>query len=182
MAVIGGFIASHWKHEGFRRLLPVFVGLLLVNIVAESVKTLALNAFGVPSAGAYLEGQTPNPFSNFVNIWPNTIDGIILTYNGLLATAIVLGLALLYTLKLRYVDDFQRLLLFWVLVASVPFSFLPGYFQTRVIYDMPVSVLAAGGLMVVMSSIDSRGPLRYLLLGGVVLLTANYALQSMLVT
>jgi hypothetical protein len=181
MVVIGGFIASRWKYAGFRPLLLVFVGILLANIVAESVKTLVLNAFGAPAAGAYLVGQTRNPFGNFVNIWPNTIDGIILTYDGLLATTIVLGLALLYTLKLRYVDDFQRLLFVWVLVSSVPFSFLPGYFQTRVIYDMPISVLAAGGLMVVMSSIDSRSPLRYFLLVAVVLLTANYALQSMLI-
>jgi hypothetical protein len=181
MAVAGGFIASHWKTAEFRPLLVSFAGLFLVNIVIESVKTFALSAFGVPAAGQYIVGQTPDPFGNILAIWPNTIDGIMLTYSGLLATAIMLGLALLYTLKLRYGDDFQRLLLLWILVASVPFSFLSGYFQTRIIYDMPIPVLAAGGLMMAMPRAESRGALRLFLLVAVVLLNASYALQSMLI-
>jgi len=145
------------------------------------VRILALSAFGVPAGGEHLLGQTPNPLSNPLALWPNTIVGIILTYNGLLATTIMLGLALLYTLKLRHVDNFQRLLLSWVLVASIPFSLLSGYFQTRIIYDMPIPVLAAGGLMIVMSGLESRGPARLLLLIAVVLLNASYALHSMLI-
>jgi hypothetical protein len=181
MVVAGVFVASHWKSEGSRPLLLSFAGILMVNIVVESVKTLALNGFGVPAAGDDLVSQMPNSLGNLLAIWPNTIDGIMLTYSGLLATAIMLGLALLYTFKLKYVDDFQRLLLSWVLVASVPFAFLSGYLQTRIIYDMPIPTLAAGGLMIVMSRIESRGPLRLFLLLAVVLLNASYALQSMLI-
>jgi hypothetical protein len=181
MAVAGGFVASHWKSLGFRPLLLSYAGILLVNIVVESVRTLALSTFGAPAAGEYLVSQTTNPFSNPLAIWPNAIDGIMLTYSGLLATAVILGLALLYTFRLKYVDNFQRLLLLWVLVASVPFVFLSGYFQTRIIYDVPIPVLSAGGLMMVMARVESRGPLRFFLLLAVILLNASYALQSMLI-
>jgi hypothetical protein len=79
MAVAWGFIASYWRSEGFRPLLLSFAGIFLVNVVVEWVKTLALSAFGAPAAGEYLVGQTTNPFSNLLAIWPNTIDGIMLT-------------------------------------------------------------------------------------------------------
>jgi hypothetical protein len=180
MAVVGGFIASYWKSGNYRPILAFFVGLILANVAVESLKTLVLRAYGVPAAGEYLVGQTPDPFGNLLVIWPNTIDGIILTYNGLLATAIILGLAFLYALRLKHVDTFERLLLSWVLVASLPFLFLSAYFQSRIIYDMPIPILAAGGLMNVMSRFDARGPLRFLLLLVVVLLNATYAIHSML--
>jgi len=180
MAVAGGFIASHWRSDRFRPLLLSFAGIFLVNIVVESVKTLALSAFGVPAAGEYLVGQTTNLFSNLLAIWPNTIDGIMLTYSGLLATAVMLGLALLYMLKLRFVDNFQRLLLSWVLVTSVLFPLLSGYLQTRIIYDLPVPVLAAGGLMMILSKRESRGLAKAFLLLAVVLLNLSYAIRSML--
>jgi hypothetical protein len=180
MAVTGGFIASHWRSDGFRPLLLSFAGIFLVNIVVESVKTLALSAFGVPAAGEYLVGQTTNLFSNLLAIWPNTIDGIMLTYSGLLATAVMLGLALLYMLKLRFVDNFQRLLLSWVLVTSVVFPLLSGYLQTRIVYDLPVPVLAAGGLMMILSKRESRGLAKAFLLLAVVLLNLSYAIRSML--
>ena len=181
MVVAGGFIASHRKSEKFRPLLVSFVVIVFANIVVESVKTLVLSAFGVPAAGEYLVGQTPDPLHNLLTIWPNTIDGVVLTYSGLLATSIALGLAFLFTFRLRYVDNFQRLLLFWILVASVPFCFLSGYLQTRIIYDLPIPVLTAGGLIMMLSRIESRSPLRVFLLLTVVLLNVSYALRSMLI-
>lgn len=180
MAVVGGFIASYWKSGNSRPIIAFFVGLILANIAVDSLKTLVLRAYGVPAAGEYLVSQTPDLFGNLLVVWPNTIDGMILTYNGLLATAIILGLAFLYVLRLKYVDTFERLVLSWVLVASLPFLFLSAYFQTRIIYDMPIPILAAGGLMNVMSRFDARGPLRFFLLLAVVLLNATYAIHSML--
>lgn len=179
MTVAGGFVGSHWKSEKFKPLLHSFAAIVSVNVLVESVKTLAVSAFGAPAAGEYLISQTPTPFDNLLAIWPNVIQGVILTYDGLLATAIILGLALLYVIRLRWTDNFQRLLLAWVLVSSIPFCLLSAYFQTRIIYDLPIPVLAAGGLMLVLSRIESRGPLRTFLLLAIVLLSVSYALHAM---
>jgi len=180
-AVTGVFITSHWKSDHFRQLLQSFVVLIFVSAVVESVKTLMLASFGVSAASKYLVVQNPNPLANLLATWPNTIDGLILTYEGLLATTTLFGLALLYVLRLGYRSDFQRLLLSWVLVGSVPFPFLSGYFQTRIIYDLPIPVLAAGGLMMVLSKVESRGSVKAFLLLAVVLLSLSYAIRSMLI-
>jgi hypothetical protein len=47
-------------------------------------------------------------------------------------------------------------------------------------YDLPIPVLAAGGLMMILSKIESRGLLRMFLLLAIVLLNAGYAIRSML--
>jgi hypothetical protein len=140
-----------------------------------------LASFGVSAAGKYLVVQNPNPLANLLATWPNSVTGLILTYEGLLATTTLFGLALLYVLRLGYGSDFQRLLLSWVLIASVPFPFLSGYLQTRIIYDLPIPVLAAGGLMMVLSKVESRGLVKAFLLLAVVLLNLSYAIRSMLI-
>jgi hypothetical protein len=181
ITVTGVFITSHWKSDHFRQLLQSFVGLIVVSAVIESVKTLTLASFGVTAAGKYLVVQNPNPLANLLAIWPNSINGLILTYDGLLATAIMFGFALLYVLRLGYASNFQRLLLSWALLASVLFPFLSGYLQTRIIYDLPIPVLAAGGLMMVLSKVESRDLVKALLLLAVVLLNLSYAIRSMLI-
>jgi hypothetical protein len=181
IAVTGVFIASHGKSDHFRQLLQSFLVLIFVSVVVESAKTLMLASFGVSAAGKYLVVQNPNPLANLLATWPNSVTGLILTYEGLLATTTLFGLALLYVLRLGYGSDFQRLLLSWVLIASVPFPFLSGYLQTRIIYDLPIPVLAAGGLMMVLSKVESRGLVKAFLLLAVVLLNLSYAIRSMLI-
>lgn len=181
IVVTGVFVASHRNSNGFRLLLRTFVGVVFVNAMVESAKTLTLGSFGVSAVGRYLAVQNPDPLANLLAIWPNSINGLILTYDGILATAIMFGLALLYLLRLEYGNDFQRLLLSWVLVASALFPLLSGYLQTRVVYDLPIPALAAGGLMMTLHKIESQGLLKHFLLLAVVLLNLSYAIRSVLI-
>ena len=178
--VTGVFVVSQWKLSSFRNLVRSTSLVIGGSVAVELVKTLVLGAFGAPAAGTYLIGQTPNPFNNILSVWPNTVDAVILTYNGLLATTVMFGLALLYLLRLRKIEDFQRLLLAWVLVTSALFPFFSGYLQSRLLYDIPLPVLSAGGLMMIKSRLDPRGMTRPSFVVAIVLLNICYALWSVL--
>jgi len=94
---------------------------------------------------------------------------------------LVLGLGLLSVFALRFRDRFERLLILWVGVSSLPFLLLDSYHQARILYDLPVPVLAALALMFFLPQMGARN-IRWpgLLIMLLLILSANYALQSIL--
>ncbi len=113
--------------------------------------------------------------------WPNIIDSLLFTHGGLLANSLLLALAVVPLVTLSFQDRFQRLLIIWILTAGIPLSFLDSYHQARMIYDLPMPILAALGLLLLVSPMGkgkSRWPGLIILL--TILFSANYALRAML--
>ncbi len=118
--------------------------------------------------------------SQLVGFWSNLTSALLEIYDGFLSNSLIFALALLSIPLLRYTNRFERLLLFWVATASIPFPFFDSFHQTRLVYDLPIPVLASTSLSALASKAENR-PLRigFLILLFVVLFKANYALRSM---
>jgi hypothetical protein len=109
------------------------------------------------------------------------VDGLLYTHSGLLSNWIILGVGLFACFALRFRDRFERLILLWVGVASIPVLVLDSYNQTRIIYDLPIPVLMASALLFflpVVGSRNGRWPGIVILL--IAVTCANYAVQSIL--
>jgi hypothetical protein len=112
--------------------------------------------------------------------WPSLVEALMITYDGLLGQPVYFALALLSLTTLRLRDNFQGLLVCWVATSSVPFAFLNSFHMSRIIYDLPIAILASIGLLPLLSSVG-KGELRpTLLLAVAVLFSANYALRAVI--
>lgn len=82
---------------------------------------------------------------------------------------------------LRFQNHFERLLILWVAVASIPFLFMDSYDQARIFYDLPIPVLMSIGVVFCLTSLT-----RFKIATGVgvvvVLFVLNYALEGMFLT
>ncbi len=94
---------------------------------------------------------------------------------------LILGLGLLSAFALRFRDRFERLIILWIGVASVPFLLLDSYHQARIVYDLPIPVLGSVAVLFFLPQIGTRN-IRWpgLLIVLLLVLSANYALQSIL--
>jgi hypothetical protein len=83
--------------------------------------------------------------------------------------------------SLRSKDWFERLLLLWVVVASVPFLVLDGYNKARIIYDLPIPVLMSSAVLFFLPTMAFR-KVRWpgIIIVLTLVLCANYALQGIL--
>jgi hypothetical protein len=78
---------------------------------------------------------------------------------------------------LRFPDRFERLLILWVAIGSLPFPLLTSGLQARILYDLPIPVLTSIGLLVAIRPVGSKTAHSNLALLLVLLLSANYALR-----
>ncbi len=111
----------------------------------------------------------------------NIVDGLLYTHSGLLGSWIILGVGLFACFALRFKDWFERLVLLWVGVASIPFLILDSYNQTRIVYDLPIPVLMASTLLFFLPLVGTRN-IRWpgIIIVLVLIICANYALQGIL--
>jgi len=111
----------------------------------------------------------------------NIVDGLLYTHSGLLGSWIILGVGLFACFALRFKDWFERLVLLWVGVASIPFLILDSYNQTRIVYDLPIPVLMATTLLFFLPLVGTRN-IRWpgIIIVLVLIICANYALQGIL--
>src|SRR5439155_11188763 len=113
--------------------------------------------------------------------WVKLRHGLVYTPSGLLGSWIIPRVGLLACFPLRFKDWFQRLVLLWVGVASIPFLLLDSYNQTRIVYDLPIPVLMATTLLFFLPMVGTRNtrwPGIIIIL--VLVVCANYALQGIL--
>src|SRR5207247_9013705 len=101
--------------------------------------------------------------------------------DGLMADWLLLGLGLLAAFVLRFKDRFERLILLWIGIPSIPFLVLDSYDQTRIVYDLPIPILTAVATVRFLPRMATRwnrsSELVILLL---ILVVACYALQGVL--
>jgi hypothetical protein len=90
-------------------------------------------------------------------------------------------MGLLACFALRFKDWFERMVLLWVGVASIPFLVLDSYDQSRIVYDLPIPILMSSALLFFLPVIGIRNiRLPGIIILLILLLCANYALQGIL--
>jgi hypothetical protein len=171
------FALSIWRETHLTIHFKSIAGVLTTGVASEVVKT---TIFATRSVAADLATKLPAT-ADASSFWINLVDGLLYTYNGLLANWIILGIGLCACFALRFKDRFERLVLLWVATASIPFLILDSYNQTRIVYDLPIPVLMAAAPLFFLSVIGNR-KVRW---PGIIILLilvtcANYALQGIL--
>ncbi len=157
-----------------RSIVIIFVA----GIAADIAKTWF---FGSQTLGGDLASRTASyGIVEFLSTWQNIIDALLVRYDGLFGHSLLLGLAFLSVSALKFGSRFERLLIVWVALSSLPFTFLDGYHQTRIIYDLPIPTLASVGLFFVLQRFRQRSSWSWGILFATVLFNANYALSAML--
>jgi len=171
------FAVSLWRETGHSVHLKSVTGIIITGIALDLLKS-TLFATRTVAADAATKLPTTGQVASF---WSNVVDGLLYTHSGLLGNWSILGIGLFACFALRFKDWFERLVLLWVAVASIPFLLLDSYNQTRVVYDLPIPVLMATALLFFLPAIGTRNTRwPWIIIMLILVLSANYALQGIL--
>jgi len=172
------FLGSMTRLPKARFRLAVFSIIAIVGLVGDILKSVL---FGPTTLAADIATKSPIfGLSELIGFWPNVMSAMRDYYGGLLGNSVILVFAAFGMLSLRFGDKFERLLMAWVVTSAIPFALFASFHQTRLIYDLPIPVLAAFGLLMLTLKLGSKMPrLSYLFLALAVLSQASYGLRAM---
>jgi hypothetical protein len=179
MALCALFLFSQIFANHDVKLARVAIVFLVVNALIDVVRFYTLNASGTGIAG--LDTITTGlDLSQFASFWPNLVATLVQYYGQLMAESVVLGLAMMALWRLLSKrEGFPRLLFMWVVLASLPFPFLSSLLQARVVYLLPIPILASVGT-IGLQGLGQGAMQKSLIVLVVLLLSANYAISAML--
>jgi hypothetical protein len=171
------FAISIWRETHLSIHLKSIAGIILAGVALDVLKS---TIFATRTVAADLATKLPTSADPSA-FWVNLVDGLLYTHSGLLGNWIILGVGLFACFALRFKDWFERLVILWVGVASIPFLILDSYNQTRIVYDLPIPMLISGAILFFLPVIAIRrvrwpGIITVLLL----VICTNYALQGIL--
>ncbi len=174
------FSATKWRST--RDVSAVKIAVLIVT-VGLSVDLLRTLVSGGSTLGADL-GTKGNAagISQLLEFWPDLINALTVFYDGLLGNFVVLALAALgffSVLRRGLRSDLYRMLASWVGSSSIPFVFFNSFHQSRIIYDLPIPVLASLGLLLLLRRCEGATQ-KAVVFALVLLLSANYAVRSVI--
>lgn len=162
-----------------RRLLTIIaIGLIAAGTIADIAKNQLAGGTALATDLA-----TKGPvfgLSQTQMFWPNLYGALNTFYDGLLGNTILIGLCALSFLTIKFQHRTEGMLVSWVAAASIPFVLLNSFHQTRLIYDLPISPLAATGLVLLIARLGGNELRSSLLLLVAILFGANYALGAVI--
>jgi len=171
------FAVSLWRETGHPIHLKSVTGIIVAGIVLDLMKS---TIFATRTVAADVATKLPTS-GQVASFWTNLVDGLLYTHGGLLGNWLILALGLLAMSALRFKDWFERLVILWVGVASVPFLVLDSYSQARILYDLPIPVLMSTAMLFFLPANGTRNLRRPgIIITLVLILCANYALQGIL--
>ncbi len=172
------FLGSMARLPTGRRRLAAFSIITVLGLVVDILKSVLFESTTLAADVA-----TKSPIfglSELIGFWPNVISAMRDYYGGLLSNSVILAFAAFGILSMRFGDKFERLLVVWVITSAIPFALFASFHQTRLIYDLPIPVLAASGLLMLTLKLGTKMPrLSYLFLALAVLSQASYSLRAM---
>src|SRR5438445_13622844 len=171
------FSQSFTNHDvKLARLAIVF---LAVNALIDVVRFYTLNASGTGIAGLDTITTGVN-LSQFASFWPNLVATLVQYYVQLLAGSVVLGFAMVALWRLLSArEGFWRLISMWIVLASLPFPFSSSLLQARIVYLLPIPILASAGTIGLQGLVQGAMQ-KSLIVLAVLLLSANYAIGAVL--
>ena len=172
------FAISLWRETKslvhVKSVIPIIASGILLDIVKSW-------AFATQSVAAGWPYSVAGGAASLLGFWGNLVEALLFTHGGLLASWLVLGMGLVAVFALRFKDRFERLLLLWVAIASIPFPALDSYLQARIVYDLPIPILLSLSVLFYLPQIRNRNILLPGLTAALLLVTiANYAVQGIL--
>jgi hypothetical protein len=171
------FAVSLWRETGRSIHLNSIAGIVIAGVALDLLKSsiFATRTVAADLATKLSTSADPSAF------WVNLVNGLLYTHSGLLGSWIILGVGLFACFALRFKDWFERLIILWVGVASIPFLLLDSYNQTRIVYDLPIPVLMATALLFFLPLIKNK-EVRWpgIIIVLVLLICLNYAVQGIL--
>src|SRR2546425_2573496 len=112
------FAISVWKETGHVIHLKAITGIITTGIVLDLLKS---SIFATRTVAADVAITVSLAGTNqLASFWTNLVGALFFTHGGLLGNWIVLALGLACVFALRFRDRFERLLILWVGVASLP--------------------------------------------------------------
>ena len=171
------FAVSLWRETGHSVHLKSVTGMTVAGIALDLLKS---TVFATRTVVADVATKLPTS-GQAASFWNNLVDGLLYAHGGLLGNWIILALGLLAMLALRFKDRFERLVILWIGVASLPFLVLDSYHQARIIYDLPIPVLMSTAVLFFVPAIGTR-KIRWpgIIIILALVLCATYALQGIL--
>ena len=169
------FTFSLWRETTLALRLRSMAGIVIPGVALDVLKS---TVFATRTVAADLATKLPTTV-DASSFWVNVVDGLLYTHSGLFGSWIILGMGVLACFALRFKDHFERLVLLWVGVASIPFLILDSYNQTRIVYDLPIPVLLASSMLFFLPLIGNR-VVRWpgMIIVLILVVCANYALQG----
>ena len=178
VAVTFTFLFSLRNEIRPRRVLKIAGSVLAAGLTTEFLWSILLGGFGMVASAKDVVGRASEPFSIFGAFLPNVVSALLFVYAGLLANSVLFALALLMVTTMRYGDRFERILFLWVLLTSLAFPFYGDLVQSRLVYDLPITVMASVALLRITLNAPFKNVDRNLILLVVILFNANYALLA----
>ena len=176
LSVSAVFVISVWRDSRKPILVKSLALLLTISMVVYIAKSIFVE--GLATAQYTSAGLSGSGVSQFLDFWPNLIYTIFVYFDGILANAIILGLSVVAMIYLRFPDRFERLLIVWVTIGSLPFTLLTSGLQARLLYDLPLPILTSIGLLIAIRPAGGKTLHCNLALLLALLLSANYALRT----
>ncbi|OLE58499.1 MAG: hypothetical protein AUG17_06735 [Crenarchaeota archaeon 13_1_20CM_2_53_14] len=172
------FAISLWKETKSLVHVKSVIPIIATGIVIDIVKSFV---FATQSVAAGWPYSVVGGAASLLAFWNNLVEALLYTHGGLLASWLVLGMGLLAVFALRFKDWFDRLLLLWVAIGSIPFPALDSYLQARILYDLPIPVLLSLAVLFYLPQTGNRNMRLARLIATLLLVTiANYAVQGIL--
>ena len=172
------FAISLWKETKSLVHVKSVIPIIATGIVIDIVKSFV---FATQSVAAWWPYSVVGGAASLLAFWNNLVEALLYTHGGLLASWLVLGMGLLAVFALRFKDWFDRLLLLWVAIGSIPFPALDSYLQARILYDLPIPVLLSLAVLFYLPQTGNRNMRLARLIATLLLVTiANYAVQGIL--
>jgi len=172
---------TEWKLIRKRSILGSIAGIIGTGVVLDAIKSLifATRSVGVDVAGTFAAAGT----AQLANSWSNLVEALTLTHGGILANWLLLGAGVLGLLALRWKVRAERFLILWLFVSSLPFLLMDSYHQARILYNLPIPVLASIAFVGLGFQVEMRSSLwsSLAIVLGLVVLT-GYSLQGMILS
>jgi len=175
LTVASVFVISVWRDS--REIILAKALFVLLSITTVFYVTKIVFVEGLATAQYTSATVSGSGVSQLFSLRPNMVYSLFVFFDGLFGNAILLGLSIMGVIRLRFPDRFERLLALWVAIGSIPFGFLQSGLQVRILYDLPLPILASMGLLPLIRPLGKRTLHSSLALLLVLLLSANYALR-----
>ncbi len=165
--------ASSWDEWKVKALLAFLAATGIVDAVKE--KFIGAGSYKATQATVISQPM----YANIMEFWNNNIFAFRLLYGGYLSNAVLLAIAALgaYTLSRR--GELHKIIMNLLIVTSITYPFVNGTLQSRLIFNLPIEVLAAQGLLFIVRKITIPKKLRKIAVAFTITSTLTYALRSL---
>ena len=146
--VISIFLVLMLKFSNFKRKnILILLTVVIVIVVFDLVKIYTIGSPGGISQDFQVAQSTNTGLEQFAARWSNLVFTSQVLYASQFSNVILLGLSVWWLLTIQRFNPSNILLLLFLSVEILPILFGDPLLQSRVLYDIPIQIIAALGLV-----------------------------------